>query len=40
MAKKHHHWADMIAEVIREDRMPPWHADDKHEKFVNERSIN
>ncbi|MDB4749591.1 redoxin domain-containing protein [Rubripirellula sp.] len=32
-------WADMIAEVIREDRMPPWHADDKHEKFVNERRL-
>jgi peroxiredoxin len=32
-------WADMIVEVIREDRMPPWHADDKHEKFANERSL-
>jgi len=29
----------MIVEVIREDRMPPWHADDKHEKFSNERVL-
>ena len=33
------HWADMIAEVIREERMPPWHADGLHEKFANERVL-
>ncbi len=32
-------WADMIVEVIREERMPPWHADDKYEKFANERVL-
>ena len=32
-------WADMIVEVIREDRMPPWHADDKHETFSNDRTL-
>lgn len=32
-------WADMIAEVVREGRMPPWHADDKHEIFSNERRL-
>lgn len=30
-------WADMIAEVVREQRMPPWHADPKHEHFANAR---
>ena len=33
------HWADMMVEVIREERMPPWHADEKHEKFSNERRL-
>ncbi len=28
-------WAAMIAEVTREQRMPPWHADPKHGDFVN-----
>ena len=32
-------WADMIVEVIRDDRMPPWHADGEHAKFANERSL-
>ena len=33
-------WADMIVEVIREDRMPPWHADDKHEQeYLNQQLI-
>ncbi len=32
-------WSDMIVEVIREERMPPWHADDKHAKFSNERRL-
>lgn len=30
-------WADMIAEVIDENRMPPWHADPKHGRFTNAR---
>jgi len=33
------HWADMMVEVIREERMPPWHADGLHEKFANERVL-
>lgn len=32
-------WADMIAEVVREGRMPPWHATDDHASFANERSL-
>ena len=32
-------WADTIAEVIRERRMPPWHADPKHGHFRNDRSM-
>ncbi len=28
-------WADMIAEVTRERRMPPWHADPKFGHFAN-----
>ena len=31
-AKDH---AEMIAEVVREERMPPWYADAKHNHFVN-----
>ncbi|MEO8494927.1 MAG: redoxin domain-containing protein [Planctomycetota bacterium] len=30
-------WADTIAEVIQEQRMPPWHADPRHGRFKNER---
>ncbi|MEM6473754.1 MAG: redoxin domain-containing protein [Planctomycetota bacterium] len=30
-------WADMIAEVVREGRMPPWHANEKHGEFANAR---
>ncbi len=30
-------WADMIAEVVQEKRMPPWHASPKHGKFANQR---
>jgi mono/diheme cytochrome c family protein len=33
-------WADMIAEVVRERRMPPWHADPKHGKFKNDISLS
>jgi mono/diheme cytochrome c family protein len=32
-------WADMIVEVIDNGRMPPWHADPKHGRFLNERRI-
>lgn len=28
-------WAETIEEVVREQRMPPWHADPKHGKFAN-----
>jgi peroxiredoxin len=32
-------WADMIAEVVREERMPPWHASPEHGKFANDRRM-
>ena len=32
-------WADMIAEVVDEGRMPPWHANPKHGKFMNDRLL-
>ncbi|MFO0927799.1 MAG: redoxin domain-containing protein [Gemmataceae bacterium] len=32
-------WQEMIAEVVEERRMPPWHADAKHGTFVNDRSL-
>ena len=32
-------WGEMIAEVVREERMPPWHANPKHGKFANDRSM-
>jgi peroxiredoxin len=32
-------WAQMIREVVEERRMPPWHADPKHGKFRNDRSL-
>jgi peroxiredoxin len=32
-------WADMIAEVVRDRRMPPWHADPKYGHFSNDRSL-
>ncbi|MFQ5731936.1 MAG: redoxin domain-containing protein [Planctomycetaceae bacterium] len=32
-------WAETIKEVIDESRMPPWHADPKHGKFANDRSL-
>ena len=32
-------WSDMIAEVVREGRMPPWHATDEHAEFANDRSM-
>ncbi|MBM4073156.1 MAG: redoxin domain-containing protein [Planctomycetes bacterium] len=33
-------WAAMIAEVVEEGRMPPWHADPRHGKFVNDRRLS
>ncbi len=32
-------WAAMIAEVTREQRMPPWHADPAHGSFINENRL-
>lgn len=32
-------WSLTIEEVVREKRMPPWHADAKHGKFSNDRSL-
>ncbi len=32
-------WSGMIREVIEEKRMPPWHADPRHGKFLNDRSL-
>jgi peroxiredoxin len=32
-------WSDTIREVIEEKRMPPWHADPRHGKFQNDRSL-
>lgn len=33
-------WQEMIAEVVAERRMPPWHADPKHGTFANDRSLS
>ena len=33
-------WSDTIREVVEEKRMPPWHADPKHGKFANDRSLS
>ena len=33
-------WSGMIGEVIENRRMPPWHADPKHGKFANDRSLS
>ncbi len=33
-------WGPMIEEVVREQRMPPWHADPKHGKFSNDSSLS
>ncbi|HXY34900.1 MAG TPA: redoxin domain-containing protein [Planctomycetaceae bacterium] len=32
-------WADMIAEVVDQGRMPPWHADPKFGKFSDDRRL-
>ena len=34
-----HRWAASIAEVIADDRMPPWHADPRYGQFANDRSL-
>lgn len=33
-------WADMMVEVVDNNRMPPWHASDDHAKFVNSRRMS
>ncbi len=33
-------WAETIREVVAEGRMPPWHADPRHGKFVNDPRLN
>ncbi len=33
-------FSPMMREVIRTKRMPPWHADPKHGKFSNDRSLS
>jgi peroxiredoxin len=37
--KKAAGWADMIAEVVEDGRMPPWHADPKYGHFANDRRL-
>src|SRR5580700_7658779 len=32
-------WAEMIAEVVDQGRMPPWHADPKYGKFADDRRL-
>ena len=33
-------WSDMILEVIRDERMPPWHAAPEHGVFANDRRMS
>ena len=33
-------WADTIAEVVKDERMPPWHADKKYGHFANDRRLS
>jgi peroxiredoxin/mono/diheme cytochrome c family protein len=33
-------WADMIREVVRDQRMPPWHADPSVGEFANARGLS
>ncbi|PQO38653.1 hypothetical protein C5Y97_09855 [Blastopirellula marina] len=33
-------WSEMIAEVVEDQRMPPWHADPKYGHFSNDRSLS
>lgn len=32
-------WGEMIAEVVHDGRMPPWHASPKHGSFLNDRRM-
>src|SRR6185295_11877408 len=32
-------WSAMIREVVSERRMPPWYADPKHGKWINDRTL-
>jgi peroxiredoxin len=32
-------WAETIEEVVRDERMPPWHASEKYGQFENDRSM-
>jgi peroxiredoxin len=32
-------WAEMIAEVVEQQRMPPWHASPKHGDFANDTRL-
>ncbi|MBM3970189.1 MAG: redoxin domain-containing protein [Planctomycetes bacterium] len=32
-------WAETIAEVVQDNRMPPWHANPDHGKFANARNL-
>jgi peroxiredoxin len=33
-------WAEMIREVVHEQRMPPWHADPEHGHFINDARLS
>jgi peroxiredoxin len=33
-------WAEMINEVVQDQRMPPWHADIKYGKFLNDAHMS
>jgi peroxiredoxin len=33
-------WAPMIAEVVRDERMPPWHASPEHGEFADDRRLS
>lgn len=33
-------WSEMIEEVVRQERMPPWHASPKHGSFSNDRRLS
>jgi peroxiredoxin len=33
-------WSGTIYEVVNERRMPPWHADPRHGRFANDRSLS
>jgi mono/diheme cytochrome c family protein len=33
-------WAEAIEEAVREQRMPPWHADPAHGTFANDRRLS